>query len=178
MMLRINRESDEEVLLRCAESLCVAARTAPKGKGRDLLTTLILTGSDKDALALKMKEIAQRDALSFFERDAGNIQDCMVIVLIGSIKEPLGIPHCGFCGFEDCAAMSAAGGTCSFNSTDLGIALGSAASRAADLRLDNRIMYSAGKAAIELNLFPEEVSMAYAIPLSVTGKSPFFDRAH
>jgi len=73
--------------------------------------------------------------------------------------------------------MLQAGGTCSFNAGDLGIAVGSAASRAADLRLDNRIMYSAGKAAIELGILGEGVSIAYGIPLSVSSKSPFFDRA-
>ena len=72
--------------------------------------------------------------------------------------------------------MLAAGGTCSFNAGDLGIAVGSAVSRAADLRIDNRIMYSAGKAALELGFLGSEVAIAYGIPLSVSGKSPFFDR--
>jgi uncharacterized ferredoxin-like protein len=37
-------------------------------------------------------------------------------------------------------------------------------------------MYSAGKAAIELGLLGTEVKVAYGIPLSATGKNPFFDR--
>jgi uncharacterized ferredoxin-like protein len=38
-------------------------------------------------------------------------------------------------------------------------------------------MYSAGKAALSLGLFSAGVKIALAIPLSVSGKNPFFDRA-
>ena len=175
-MNRINPELEESALLEMACQLCVAARTAPKGKGKDLLFTAIVTGQDKQRLADKMCEIAERDGVAFFAGDAGNLEVSQLVVLIASRKEPLGIPHCGYCGFPDCEEMDAAGGTCTFNSGDLGIAVGSAASRAADLRLDNRIMYSAGKAALELGLLPTEARMAYAIPLCVSGKNPFFDR--
>jgi len=47
---------------------------------------------------------------------------------------------------------------------------------AMDHRIDNRVMYSAGKAAIEGGFLSEEVIVAYGIPLSVSGKNPFFDR--
>lgn len=175
-MIRIDKEAETPFILQAAEQLCVAARTAPKGKGVDLLTTAIITGDEKDTLCRKMREIAERDELAFFARDAGNVDGVEAIVMIGSRKEPLKLPHCGYCGFADCDAMEAAGGTCSFNTGDLGIAVGSAASKAADLRLDNRIMYSAGKAALELGYLGGEVKIAYGIPLSATGKSPFFDR--
>jgi uncharacterized ferredoxin-like protein len=58
---------------------------------------------------------------------------------------------------------------------DLGIALGSAVSVAADLRIDNRMMFTVGKAASALELLGEH-KMIIAIPLAVEGKSPFFDR--
>jgi len=169
-------ELKENALVEMATLLCVAARTAPKGKGKDLLQTRVVTGQEKRLLADQMRIISERDGVAFFARDAGNVDAAQVVVLIASRKEALRIPHCGFCGFSDCDAMEAAGGTCSFNSCDLGIAVGSAASRAADLRLDNRIMYSAGKAAIEIELFSQDAQIAYAIPLSVSCKSPFFDR--
>lgn len=175
-MIRLNAEAERPALIQAAEQLCIAARTAPKGKGVDLLTTAIVSGQEKEVLCQRMRQIAERDELAFFERDAGNVEGCELIVLVGTRKQPLGLPHCGYCGFADCGAMTSAGGTCSFNSGDLGIAVGSAASRAADLRLDNRIMYSAGKAALELGLLGSEVAIAYGIPLSATGKSPFFDR--
>jgi uncharacterized ferredoxin-like protein len=37
-------------------------------------------------------------------------------------------------------------------------------------------MYSIGRAALDLKLFSDGVKQALGIPLSVTGKSPFFDR--
>ena len=175
-MLRLNAEAEQPAVLQAAEQLCIAARTAPKGKGKDLLVTAIVTGEEKSRLVQKMREIAERDQLAFFSRDAGNVEGVEVVVLFGSRREPLGLPACGYCGFANCAAMAKAGAFCSFNVGDLGIALGSAASRAADLRLDNRIMYSLGKAALELSLLGPEVALAYGIPLSASGKSPFFDR--
>jgi len=39
------------------------------------------------------------------------------------------------------------------------------------------MMISFGKAAIEAGgILPEDVKIAIALPLSATGKSPFFDR--
>ncbi len=175
-MLHLNIESEIQSLLEVARQLCIAARTAPKARGIDLLTTAIISGGEKIRLTDTMKEIARRDGVAFFERDARNIEESPVLVLIGSRKEPIGLPNCGFCGFTDCRALMDSGGVCAFNSGDLGIALGSAVSRAADLRVDNRIMYSAGKAALELNMLGPDMALAYGIPLSVSGKSPFFDR--
>jgi uncharacterized ferredoxin-like protein len=175
-MLLMNGEAELGGLKSAAELLCVAARTAPKGKGKDLLVTVIVSGEEKLALQTRMREIAERDDIAFFNRDADNLDHAPVVVLLGTRKDPLNLKCCGYCGFADCQAMRAAGGTCSFNSGDLGIAVGSAASRAADLRIDNRIMYSAGKAAIELGYLGSDVPIAYAIPLSAKGKNPFFDR--
>lgn len=175
-MLTLNQNAETPALERAAELLCVAARTAPKGKGQDLLVTAVVSGEEKALLQKKMREISERDGVAFFSRDAGNLDHAPVVVLIGTLKEPLKIPACGFCGFVDCDAMLTAGGICSFNSGDLGIAVGSAAAQAADLRIDNRVMYTAGKAAIELGYLGEDVAIAYGIPLAARGKNPFFDR--
>jgi uncharacterized ferredoxin-like protein len=99
-----------------------------------------------------------------------------VVVVLGVRNNPLGLSHCSYCGFEDCAATIKAGANCAFNVTDLGIAVGSAVSVAADHRFDNRVMFSIGKAAIALKYLPEDVRVAYGIPLSTSGKSIFFDR--
>lgn len=169
-------EQEVGALVGAAELICMAARTAPKGKGKDLLVTAIVDGKEKKLITDQMCLIAQREEMPFFERDAGNVDASPVLLLFGSCKEPLLLPCCGFCGFPDCAAMEAAGGTCSFNTIDLGIAVSSAAARASDLRLDNRIMYTAGKAVLELGLLGPEIQIVLGLPLSVTGKSPFFDR--
>ncbi len=62
------------------------------------------------------------------------------------------------------------------NTGDLGIAVGSAASVAMDERVDNRIMHSVGKAAVDLKLLGEDVKIAYGIPLYIGSKNVFFDR--
>lgn len=175
-MIFFDREMETEQILDAASLICMAARTAPKGRGLDLLRTAVVSGEDKLRIADKMREIARRDDVPFFIRDAENVDQAKVLILVGTKTKPLGLPNCGFCGFLNCEALQSAGGVCSFNSGDLGIALGSAVSRAADLRIDNRILYSAGKAAVELGLLGAEVRIAFGLPLSVTGKNPFFDR--
>jgi uncharacterized ferredoxin-like protein len=170
-------DDEKNGLMEAARLICIAARTAPKARGKDLLVTAIVSGEQQRQLAERMRKFAQRDDVAFFARDADNVLQAEMVVLLGSRKQPIGLPNCGFCGFSGCEALQAAGGVCAFNSGDLGIALGSAASRAADLRIDNRIMYSAGKAALELGFLGEDVVLAYGLPLAVIGKSPFFDRS-
>ena len=50
--------------------------------------------------------------------------------------------------------------------------VGSAVSKAADMRLDNRVLFSAGNAARELKILGEDVKIILAIPLSASKKSP------
>ena len=59
---------------------------------------------------------------------------------------------------------------------DLGTAIGSAVKVASDHNIDNRIMFSFGKAAIIGGFVPEKIKIGYGIPLSVTGKNIYFDR--
>lgn len=175
-MLLFDRQIEEDGLLAVARQICIAARTAPKAKGKDLIVTAVVSGEEKDSICRRMRQIGDEGDIPFFLRDADNVAAVPLLVLIGTRKEPLRIPACGFCGFKDCEELLRAGGCCSFNAGDLGIAVGSAVSIAADLRTDNRIMFSAGRAAVDLGLIGTDVQIAYGIPLSVTGKSPFFDR--
>lgn len=48
--------------------------------------------------------------------------------------------------------------------------------RDADYRVDTRIMFSAGVAAEHLGYLGEGVRQVYAIPVSISSKSPLFDR--
>jgi uncharacterized ferredoxin-like protein len=54
--------------------------------------------------------------------------------------------------------------------------LGSAVKTAQIHNVDNRIMYSGGVAAMDLELMGKDCTVAFAIPLSATGKNIFFDR--
>ena len=58
---------------------------------------------------------------------------------------------------------------------DVGIAVGSACATAADLRVDTRVMFSAGLAAQRLQWLPQ-CKNVLAIPVSASSKNPFFDR--
>ncbi|MFH1387561.1 MAG: DUF2148 domain-containing protein [bacterium] len=159
-----------------AREICLAARTAPKARGLDLLEIAVLTGDDIQKLSAKMKEIGERLSHQTFLRDCENIKSAQAIILIGTKTKTIGLKYCSFCGQKDCAAAEKAGVVCAYNTGDLGIAIGSAVATAIDHRLDNRVMYSVGKAAVELKLLGEEVKIAYGIPLSVSAKNPFFDR--
>jgi uncharacterized ferredoxin-like protein len=167
---------EREGLLEVARRMCIAARTAPKGKGVDHLVTAVLTGEEKEEIAREMQRIGEATDTAFFVRDAGNVRTAGALVLLGTRIKTLGIPNCGFCGYKDCADNERHGGICVFNAGDLGIAVGSAVSVAADCRVDTRIMFSAGRAALNLKSLGEDVRIAWGVPLSVSGKSPFYDR--
>ena len=174
-MIYQSKDLEQEAALRVAGLMAAAARTAPKGKGVDHLETLVLNGEEKAALAAAMRKFGEEKNFAFFLRDAGNVEAANAVLLLGTRVKPMGL-NCGFCGFDTCAACAKAGAVCIFNPGDLGIAVGSAASVAMDHRIDSRVFYSAGKAALEMHLFPADVSIAFGIVLSGTGKSPFFDR--
>jgi uncharacterized ferredoxin-like protein len=170
------KDMEQEGLLEVARKLCVAARTAPKGRGVDNLVTLVLTGSEKEEIAREMQRIGEEGGPAFFLRDAANLRAAGALVLLGTRIKTLGLDYCGYCGFKDCEENRKNNGICAFNTGDLGIAVGSAVSVAADHRVDCRVFFSAGRAALNLKTLGEEVRIAWGIPLSVSGKNPFFDR--
>lgn len=169
---------EEKSVLSTAARMCVAARTAPKAHGRDTLHTLVLTGEDKERLAGKMEEIGARlmgDKMhTWYGRDADNVRAAQAVVLIGAERRPRGVPNCGCCGFKDCGDCAAHGGRCAMIHMDLGIAVSSAVAVAAADMVDNRIMFSVGRSAGEMD-YDENVEWL-GIPLSVSGKNIFFDR--
>ena len=175
-MIHRKETTEQNVAIRTAEQMAVAARTAPKAKGTDNLEIILVEGEEKKKLANEMRKIADENDAAFFARDAGNIENAQIIFLAGTRIGAVGVKVCSYCGYKDCEENTRNNGICSFNPMDLGIALGSAASIAADHRCDNRIMFTAGKAAIRLGFFNTEVRIACGIPLSISGKSPFFDR--
>lgn len=178
-MLYESVQMEEQALLQTAARMCAAARTAPKAMARDHIKTLVLTGGDKDALADKMDEIGRREfaekAGKWYGRDADNVRRAQAVVLVGVRRSFRGVPGCCFCGFESCGACQAAGGNCAFAYVDLGIALSSAVRAAAEECVDNRIMFSVGKAAMEMPWGAGD-TLWHGIPLSIAGKNIFVDR--
>jgi len=158
-----------------AEFMCTAARTAPKAKGQDNLEIMLLNKKDIQKVRTEMTKIGKAKNAGGMKRDALNIKDTDHVVLIGTKKSTMEL-NCSFCGYATCQELKKKNGVCAYNSMDLGIALGSAASIAAKFHIDNRLMYSIGKAAINCGILSKKVVMAIGIPLSATGKNPFFDR--
>lgn len=172
------KDTNKNALLEIAKKMMVAARTAPKGRGIDHLEIAIAEQENIEAIARKMKEIGDRlNNGKIFHRDAENILKAPVMMIIGTSISSFGLEKCGMCGFRDCDEKNHYPDIpCAFNTGDLGIAIGSAVSIAMDNRVDNRIMYTVGQALIELNTLGDDIKIAYGIPLSATGKNPFFDR--
>lgn len=175
-MIYNNIDAERQAAHHVAELMMAAVRTAPKGCGADSLVAIMIDGEDKAKLADQMRKIAADTGADFHARDGGNVDASSVVVVIGVKDVALGLDHCSFCGFENCIENRKAGANCAIKVTDLGIAVGSAVSIAANHRFDNRVMFSVGKAAMALKYLPEDVRVAYGIPLAVTGKSVFYDR--
>ncbi len=177
MTITNEKDINKETLLDVAKKMIIAARTAPKARGRDFISIALTDGVEIKSIADRMKEIDKEFNLPSFSRDAENILASPVLVLIGTSIETAGLTKCGMCGFESCDKKKEYKDVpCVFNSGDLGIAIGSAVSIAMNYRVDNRIMYTAGQAVLDLVLLGEDVKIAYVIPLSATSKSPYFDR--
>ena len=169
-------ETKTEQVIEVGKRMMQAARTAPKGKGVDHLELIIITGDDIKVLAEYMEKSVEKHGRNFFFRDAANIRLAQAVVVLGTRLKNMNL-NCGYCGFPTCAEKDLHEGLpCAFPLNDLGIAIGSACATAADNRVDTRVMFSAGLAAKELGWLGSECKVAYAIPISATGKSPFFDR--
>lgn len=172
-MILNERDSRHEHVLNVARQMMTAARTAPKGKGIDVLETAIIDDEEIQILSDTMREMFEENGMKFFLRDADNILNAECILLIGTREQAQGL-NCGHCGFATCAGRSQ-GVPCALNSIDVGIAIGSACAMAADMRVDTRVMFSAGLAAQRLNWLID-CKEVMAIPVSASSKNPFFDR--
>lgn len=177
MAIDIRNMENYSALRNVAEQMVIAARTAPKTKGKDVIHAAIIDGDDLKNIARVMKEISEETGHAFFERDANNVLNSQMLILLGCEIQTIGLNPCGMCGFDSCATKNEnPNNPCVFNTLDLGIALGSAVSVAADNRVDNRIMYTIGQAALRLNIFGDNVHVVCGIPISAKGKNIFVDR--
>lgn len=174
-MLINERDTRRERLLQTANDMMTAARTAPKGKGFDIIEIMLVTDRKINELSDAMIEYSEKTGLKFFLRDAENILEAEAVILIGTREQTHGL-NCGYCGFDTCEEkLKNADVPCGLNTVDVGIAIGSACAIAADRRVDSRVMFSAGRAAKELGYMPG-CSSIYGIPISCSSKNPFFDR--
>jgi uncharacterized ferredoxin-like protein len=162
-----------------AELMTIAARTAPKTKGEDYIVVEVLTGESLKRLGERMIAHGKDNNIPGFERDGKNVLGSGAVVMIGIKDAEVAGLNCGACGDEACIEINTFEGQfrgphCALRLLDMGIALGSAVKVAGMMNVDNRIMYRAGFMARQLELIDADFVMG--IPLSVTGKSIFFDR--
>lgn len=183
-----SEKASKEAAKMVATLMAASARTAPKARGIDSTQSLILDGDDVEKLAAAMERLAQKRLSSlspFMVRDANNVRKSSAVLLIGVTGNPKRMEQpldCGACGYDGCEQLAKAkkrtkeftGPNCIFQAVDLGIALGSAVKLASELGVDNRIMFTIGRAAKDMQLLDSDV--IFGIPLSISGKSPFFDR--
>lgn len=172
-MIINEREARKEHVLHVARQMMTAARTAPKGKGIDIIEIALIEGEDIRLLSEKMIAMVEENGMKFFLRDAENILQAECIIIIGTKEVAQGL-NCGHCGYTECQ-LRPQGVPCTINSIDVGIAIGSACAMAADMRVDTRVMFSAGLAAQHLSILPQCKNI-FAIPISASSKNPFFDR--
>ena len=153
-MLIKSDDAERDAALYVAKLMLVAARTAPKAMGLDTVVTAIVGGEDQSRLADEMERIGKEKNRPRLVRDAGNVRKSQLVALIG-IEYGEGLSK-------------------ELKLVDLGIALGSASKIASDLNVDNRIMRSIGEAAENMKLL--QADHVLGIPISIKGKSIFFDR--
>ena len=172
-MIIDERAARKAYMAEVAKQMMTAARTAPKGKGVDIIEIATLTGDDIAAVSRQMLLMAEETGMKFLIRDSENILQADAMVVIGTRQAVQGL-NCAYCGFATCAAKPAAT-PCAINAIDVGIAVGSACAKAADLRVDSRVMFSAGWAVEQLGIL-DGCRQCIAIPVSASSKNPFFDR--
>lgn len=158
-------EALRDGVLDVARLMAVAAKTAPKARGIDNIRILILDRREElEELAKSMEELAEKYG-AFFKRDADNVRNSDVVVLIGARVVDLGLktPEDYVADINLVMAL-----------LNLGIALGSAVKTAGIHNVDNRIMYTIGYAAQRKGLMKADIIIG--IPLSAKGKNIYFDR--
>lgn len=177
----------KEVSEMAVKLMAASARTAPKAGGKDFIEIVVITREDElKRIADAMKGYAPKSTNeAFWLRDASNIEHSQALLLIGLAKPVTAGYDCGACGYPTCAEfakerqikdkeMGYSGPHCVMRMMDIGVALSSAAKTASLLNVDCRVQQRVGAAARAIGLIKGEVVMG--IPVSITGKSIYFDR--
>ncbi|MBS4020994.1 MAG: hypothetical protein KGZ79_01035 [Dethiobacter sp.] len=170
-----------EIMETVAQLMALSARTAPKAGGKDFVEIKVIKGEELNRLADDMVSYGEESGKGNFDRDGKNVRNSDAVLLL-ALKDAgkVGL-NCGACGFSKCADLTEAvkgpefdGPWCAWRLMDLGIALGSAVKTASILNADNRIMYRIGVSARRLEMI--EGQIVVGVPISVSGKSIYFDR--
>ncbi|MEM0017306.1 MAG: DUF2148 domain-containing protein [Candidatus Korarchaeum sp.] len=160
------RDELREALVQVARLMMISAITAPKARGVDnVICRIIDDGEIISKIADKMEELAS-ELGDVFLRDSRSLRNSEVLLLVGCKMAEAGMKErIEGIGITEDVALSI---------INLGIALGSAVKTASTLNVDNRIMFTVGKAAKRLGLLDADIVLG--VPLSVSSKNIYFDR--
>lgn len=177
----------KEVAEMAVKLMAASACTAPKAGGKDFIEIVVITkDEDLRKIAESMKEYAPKSTNeAYWLRDASNIENSDALLLVGLKEANTAGYDCGGCGYPTCGEfkksrqmqekeMGYTGPHCVMRMIDIGVALSSAAKTASLLNVDNRVQQRVGAAAKALGMIKGEVVMG--IPVSITGKSIYYDR--
>jgi len=166
----------DETARRQVQALMNRMLTAPKAKGLDDVRILYVDGPEKAALTAFLRRHGEEKGKPGLVRDAANVDKAVAVVVLGARPLFMNL-DCEMCGAPSCDEARGRSLNCIYPIADLGIAIGSGVSLAAEQGLDNRVMYSIGLAALRTGLFGDAgVRCALGIPFSVSSKNVFFDR--
>ena len=115
-MILNERDARHDHILQVARQMMTAARTAPKGKGIDIIEVALITDEEIKQLSDTMIAMVEEHGMKFFLRDADNILSAECVVLIGTREQTQGL-NCGHCGFTTCVGRTE-GVPCALNSID------------------------------------------------------------
>ena len=104
-MILNERDARHEHILQVARQMMTAARTAPKGKGIDIIEVALITNEEIKQLSDTMIAMVEEHGMKFFLRDADNILNAECVILIGTREQAQGL-NCGHCGFATCSGRT------------------------------------------------------------------------
>ena len=183
----MNQKGITETIETVINLMAASAMTAPKAGGKDCLEIVAITDNDDlQKIADEMREYAHNSSKeNYWHRDAANTENAQGLLLIGLAGPVTAGYDCGGCGYATCKEfedsrelktfeMGYTGPHCIMRMMDIGVALASAAKQASLFNVDNRVQQRVGAAARALGYIDCEVAMG--IPVSISGKSIFYDR--
>ena len=93
----------QEAIKDVANLVGVAARTAPKSAGKDLVVVKVIYGENVARLAKEMVSYGEEMSKKNFDRDGDNVKNSLAVLLIGlKDAKSLGL-DCGACGYDQCS---------------------------------------------------------------------------
>lgn len=157
----------KETLVQVAKLMEISAITAPKARGVDNIVCKIIEDDETiGKIAGEMEKLSSELGEAYL-RDARSLRNSKVLLLIGcKIVEIMGNRMTDI-GISEDMILSI---------LNLGIALGSAVKTASLLNVDNRIMFTVGRAAMKMKLLDADIVLG--IPLNASPKNIYFDRTH